>query len=183
MNSFGDSRGYLYTDGVGFRDLGSLGGRVEAWGINHAGQVVGSSRLPGGPPNVTHAFVWSEANGMQDIAAPPGIGYAQAYAINNLGLIVGESLLAENSFHAFLYQDGMMHDLNNLIDSGRDGHCGSRGMLASSGLIVGWGLHNGAERSFLLSRVPEPTTRVLVVLVGAVTGFRVVIRTERKVAK
>ena len=120
---------------------------------------------------------------MQDIGALPGIGYAQAYAINNLGLIVGESLLAENSFHAFLFQDGMMHDLNNLIDSAQGWTLRVAWDVSDSGLIVGWGLHNGAERSFLLSRVPEPTTRVLVVLVGAVTGFRVVIRTERKVAK
>jgi probable HAF family extracellular repeat protein len=162
-DSFGDARGYLYSDGVGFQDLGTLGGRVEAWGINDAGQIIGSSHLPGGPPNVVHAFVWSEATGMQDIGALPGVGFAEAYSINNLGSIVGDSLVAEGAFHAFLYRDGIMHDLNNLIDSSHGWTLRNAWDVSDTGFIVGWGLHNGAERSFLLTPVPEPTVLVLVI--------------------
>jgi probable HAF family extracellular repeat protein len=158
---------------VGFQDLGTLGGRVEAWGINDAGQIVGSSHLPGGPPNVVHAFVWSQATGMQDIGALPGIGFAEAYAINNLGLIVGDSLVAEGAFHAFLYRDGMMHDLNNLIDSTRGWTLGNAWDISDSGLIVGWGRHNGRTRSFLLSPVPEPRAFLLAICaISSCAGWR-----------
>ena len=39
-----------------------------------------------------------------------------AYAINNQGLIVGQALnLSTGASHAFIYQDGIMTDLNSLM--------------------------------------------------------------------
>jgi probable HAF family extracellular repeat protein len=38
-----------------------------------------------------------------------------AYAINNGGLIVGQSFGGPNGSHAFVYQNGMMTDLNSLM--------------------------------------------------------------------
>lgn len=162
VDSFGEARGYLYTDGAGYRDLGSLGGpRVEAWGINDAGQVVGSARLPGGPPNVTHAFVWSAASGMTDLGALPGGSFAQAYAINALGVLVGESETASAPRHAFVYRDGAMRDLNDLIVPATGWTLEIAWDVSDSGLIVGTGRLNGLERSFLLTPVPEPSSLAL----------------------
>jgi probable HAF family extracellular repeat protein len=179
-DSLGDSRGYLYTDVSGYRDLGSLGGyRVEAWGINDAGHLVGSSALPGG--NVVHAFVWSEATGMQDLGALPGSSYSQAYAINNLDVIVGESLVAESVFHAFLRGNGMMQDLNSLIDPSQGWTLRNAWDISNSGLIVGWGVHNGQARSFLLTPVPEASALVLAgCAFAAIVGFGRSWRTPRR---
>lgn len=162
QDALGQSRGYLYTDGAGYRDLGTLGGdRVEAWGVNDAGQVVGSSALLGGPPNVTHAFVWSAAGGMRDLGALSGDSYAQAYAVNALGVIVGESLGASGQFHAFVYRDGAMQDLNGLIAPAPGWTLEVAWDVSDSGLIVGWGQLNGQQRSFLLTPVPEPSALAL----------------------
>ena len=48
---------------------------------------------------------------MTDISALPGGSYSQGYGINNAGQITGDSDL-----HAFLYSNGVMMDLNSLID-------------------------------------------------------------------
>lgn len=60
-----------------------------------------------------------------------GGGYSQAYAINNLGQIVGESTTASGAFHAFLYSGGTMQDLGTPATSSR-----ATG-LNDSGQIVG----------------------------------------------
>jgi probable HAF family extracellular repeat protein len=162
VDSLGQARGYLYTDGAGYRDLGSLGGAaVQALGVNDAGQVVGSSALPGGSPNVTHAFVWSAAGGMQDLGALPGGSYAQAYAVNALGVIVGESEVASAPFHAFVYSRGAMRDLNGLIAPSPGWTLEVATAVSDTGLIVGWGHLNGQQRSFLLTPVPEPSSLAL----------------------
>ena len=44
-------RGFRFSDGVGFEDIGSLqGGRTGAAGIADSGTVVGSSWVAGSPP-------------------------------------------------------------------------------------------------------------------------------------
>jgi probable HAF family extracellular repeat protein len=67
----GQSHAFLYTQGSGLRDLGTLGGSTSApTGLNDAGQVVGSSTTASGS---THAFLWTPTDGMADITAISGI--------------------------------------------------------------------------------------------------------------
>ena len=83
---------------TGMQDLGTLPGSSSSGGIgiNNKGQVVGESG---------HAFIWSQASGMQDlnslIDASSGWTLFFAYAINDSGQITGSGLVNGQS-HAFL---------------------------------------------------------------------------------
>lgn len=78
------NRGFVYSNGVR-TDLGDLGygGDVVAYGINDAGQVVGSA-FNG---TVMNAFLY--ANGVMQELAPAGALFAAAYDINSVGVAVG----------------------------------------------------------------------------------------------
>jgi probable HAF family extracellular repeat protein len=101
-------------------DLGNIGGM--AWNtpasINLEGQIVGFAN-PSGDQNAGFnpiGFLWTETGGMQNLGTLAGYQNSIAYAINNHGLIVGQSFNGPNgASHAFIYQNGMMTDLNGLI--------------------------------------------------------------------
>jgi probable HAF family extracellular repeat protein len=108
----------LWDDGKAV-DLGNLGGTTGqaggnlAWAINDRGQVVGSSDLAGDA--TFHAFLWTNAAGMKDLGTLPGDAASSAAAINERGDVVGISLDQSFNPHAFLWQDGVMRDLNALV--------------------------------------------------------------------
>ena len=101
------SHAALFKGGVAV-DLGVLQGQVysRANGINAMSQVVGFS---GAERDVSEsrAFVWSSQTGMVDIGTLGG-AYAQAYAINDAGVITGASETQDmgpiKKTHAFIYR-------------------------------------------------------------------------------
>jgi probable HAF family extracellular repeat protein len=109
---------------------------------------------------------------MQDLGALPGGGYAQAYAVNALGVIVGTSEVASAPFHAFVYRDGAMRDLNGLIAPAPGWTLEIAWDVSDSGLIVGWGRLNGQQRSFVLTPVPEPSSLTLLATAAATALVR-----------
>jgi probable HAF family extracellular repeat protein len=112
--SLGHDHAFLYTNGQ-LTDLGAFsGGHSDAYGINDAGQVVGSSLVAGvdGGPNTWRAFEYS-SGALHEL----GIGgdFSIAWDINNAGQVVGEwRPSSENGSHAFVYKDGVVQDLGNL---------------------------------------------------------------------
>jgi probable HAF family extracellular repeat protein len=102
-------------------NLGNLGGK--GWNtpmaINHRGDIiVGFSDLAGDvsggvlSPNF-HAFIWTKESGkMTDIGVLPGDALSEALDVNDQGQVVGVSF---PSFHAFIYENGKMTDLNTLM--------------------------------------------------------------------
>lgn len=101
------------VDDIG-TDLGTLGGSSSsAYGMNDAGQVVGSSNPAGS--SALHAFRTSATGRISDsgtdLGALPGFTSSVAFAINNSGIVVGQS------GRAFIY-DNTMRDLNDLIPIG-----------------------------------------------------------------
>ena len=98
------SHAAVFQNGV-VQDLGVLAGQMysRANGINAMGQVVGYSG-PNRDSNNSRAFSWSSQTGMIDIGTLGG-AYAQAYAINDAGLITGtaQTSAAIGTTHAFLY--------------------------------------------------------------------------------
>jgi probable HAF family extracellular repeat protein len=101
-------------------NMGNLGGM--AWNtpasMNSKGEVVGFGN-PSGDQNAPFdamAFYWSQSTGMQPLGTLPLFANSIAYAINNHGLIVGQALNGPSPLsHAFIYQDGIMTDLNSLM--------------------------------------------------------------------
>ena len=99
-------------------NLGSLGGVMNnvALAINNRSQIVGISDLSGDA--TFHAFLWTKGNGMQDLGTLPGDFSSVAFGISNKGQVAGESCDANGNCRAFVWQEGVMTDLNTLIPDG-----------------------------------------------------------------
>jgi probable HAF family extracellular repeat protein len=105
--------------GSGNLDLGTLGGfNSSAYGINDSGQIVGSSALPGN--SAFHALLFSGTGSNNTDLGTLGGTDSHAYAINNAGVVVGNSQtgVGAGTFHAFIYSNGTMQDLNDLVVAG-----------------------------------------------------------------
>ena len=109
----------LYTHAASFsggavKDLGTLGGfNSSATGVNYSGTIVGFSDVSTIDLNTQHAFV-TTSTGLKDLGTLGGTGSSQAFAINDLGSIVGQSVIASGDIHAFSYQKGKLTDLGTL---------------------------------------------------------------------
>ena len=109
---------YLYRDKQ-IRSLGTLGGRnSSAADINDAGDVVGYAETGDIDEfgNVAlRPFLY--AGGAMRSLGTLGGDYALANGLNNAGAVVGESSVDTPdgpAYHAFLYENGAMRDLNAL---------------------------------------------------------------------
>jgi probable HAF family extracellular repeat protein len=128
----------------------------EGVDINNLGQVAGSSDLPG--DNTGHAFLWQKSTGMIDLGTLPGDFGSDADGINDLGQVVGGSWDAEGNDRAYLWQNGVMTDLNTLIPPDSPLY-----LIEASGTINDWGqiagialqISTGETHAFLAT----PTTR------------------------
>jgi probable HAF family extracellular repeat protein len=106
-------------------DIGNLGD--NAWNtpmaINQRGDIAGFAALPGSDPNAPalHAFLWTRGGGIRDLGTLPGDAISQALGINNLRQVVGLSCNASGACRAFLWQGGVMTDLNTLVAPGYSG--------------------------------------------------------------
>lgn len=110
----GHDHAFLYANGQ-MSDLGAFsGGHSDAYGINDAGAVVGTSLVAGvgGAPNTWRAF---EYGGGTLNELDTGGAYSIAWDINNAGQVVGEwGPAREGGSHAFVYKDGVLEDLGDL---------------------------------------------------------------------
>jgi probable HAF family extracellular repeat protein len=139
---------FLWDSG-GMTDLGTLGGEQSgAWDINESSQVVGSAQTAS---FVSHAFRW-EAGTMTDLALPGDTRFSTALAINEAGHVVGDVVEDLTQF-AFLWRDGKMLDLNNLIPVDSGWILLRANDINDSGQIVGYGVREGFAgfRAFLLT--------------------------------
>ena len=126
---------FLWEAGV-LTELPTLGGDwTEAWDINDGGQVIGTTsngqfevtptvdlypefRVP-----VRRAFLWQDGE-IRDLGTLGGQS-SEAIAINNLGQVIGRADAPEFGFPSefaadpidrpFLWQEGVMVDLNDLV--------------------------------------------------------------------
>ena len=104
-------------------DLGNLGGTGQPpalgnWAItiNNRGDIVGTSDVGDG---TNHAFLWTQETGkMQDLGTLEGDVDSGAVWINDEGDIVGISVDVTGNSRAFVRQNGVLVDLNDLVVSG-----------------------------------------------------------------
>jgi len=115
-------------------DLGNLGGKINnvAYDINNLGQVVGYSDLPG--DSTMHGYLWQKSTGMIDLGTLPGDVGSDADGINNLGQVVGGSWDADGNDRAYVWQNGVMTDLNTLIPADSPLY-----LIEATGTINDWG--------------------------------------------
>ena len=98
-------------------DLGNLG--APFWNtptnINQRGDVVGFAGAPNDPDgNFLQAFIWTAEGGMQALGFLPGDVHSEAYGINEKRQVVGLSCDADGNCRAFIWENGVMTDLNSL---------------------------------------------------------------------
>jgi probable HAF family extracellular repeat protein len=137
-------------------DLGNLGGETGqaggniAYDINYQGQVVGNSDLPG--DKTFHAFLWTKRTGMQDLGTLSGDVASVSISINDAGSVVGASLDANFNPRAFLWEKGVMTDLNTLIAGDSPLYLLTGCSINSRGEITGLGLTSTGETHTYLAR-------------------------------
>jgi probable HAF family extracellular repeat protein len=100
-------------------DLGSLGGNfAQGQAINENGQVAGWSTLDPAHNDPVHAF-FHDGTSMRDLGVLPNLPWSSATGLNNHGVVVGNVYAEINEedydTHAFVFREGKMWDLNELI--------------------------------------------------------------------
>jgi probable HAF family extracellular repeat protein len=108
-------------------EIPNLGGKTwhTPMDINAAGDVVGFSNPPGaGDPEgdfIAHAFLWTNgAATAKDLQTLNGDLFSEAFAINRQGQVVGVSFGGAVGSRAFLWQNGVLYNLNDLANVAPD---------------------------------------------------------------
>lgn len=130
-------------------DIGNLG--ADTWNtpiaINQQGDVVGFAGIPNGDLPVENfgAFIWTkELTKMQPL---PGLGedtHSEAWAINNDRQAVGVSCGAVCT--AVLWENGRVHDLNELVPSTYGGFLRTARHINEAGMITGQAIDAEGKR-------------------------------------
>ena len=106
----------LWQNGVP-TEIPNLGGHTwnTPTAINNAGTVVGFS-LPAGQDGTRNfeAFLWTQAGGLVRLGKLPGDIRAEALGVNENNQVVGLSRGGPNGRRAFIWQNGIMTDLNTM---------------------------------------------------------------------
>jgi probable HAF family extracellular repeat protein len=129
-----------------FHDLGTLGGTTSfARAVNSLGQVTGNAQLdPLEPAPRLNAFIWSPPSGpLQNIGVLPGSNnFSRGYAINDSGVIVGES--DNNSSMAFRWDP--VNGMTGLVRIAGGSFAGVAHGINNAGYIVGISSNGFASR-------------------------------------
>jgi probable HAF family extracellular repeat protein len=160
----GGTRQALVWDGTSVTSVGLGNTPAEANDINSYGNIVGRSAIPGPGSAFTEyrAFLSDESSTLNLGTLTTG-GHSVAFGINNHGVIVGAT--GVNS-RAFIWSEGVMTDLNSLIDPSAGWLLQEANAVNDRGEIIGFGTLEGVGvgRGFLLvpvNAVPEPRVWVL----------------------
>ncbi len=144
-------RAFLYHGGK-MISLGTLPGTdvSTATAINDSVQITGTASSLNF--EFGHAFLWSKGT-MIDLGVLPNDTISQANSINAWGQVVGSSSANTPTGidHAFLYSNGKMHDLNDMIPTNSGWVLSTATGINNRGQIVGSGLLNGVFNGFILS--------------------------------
>ena len=134
----------------------------EAHAINNHGDISGDYSIPvsQGQNNLKHAIVWSKGE-MITLGTLPGYSWSRANDINDAGIVVG--LCSESSIgnKAFIWRDGKMTALQDLLPPDSQIVAIQNAMaINNAGQITGRCTVDGANdtysAAFLLTPMPSP---------------------------
>jgi probable HAF family extracellular repeat protein len=134
-------------------DLGNLG--APFWNtptnINQRGDVVGFAGAPNDPDgNFLQAFIWTAEGGMQPLGFLPGDVHSEAYGINERRQVVGLSCDANGNCRAFIWENGVMKDLNDLKPASYTARLEQAKDINEEGEIAGRSIDaTGVRKAFL----------------------------------
>jgi probable HAF family extracellular repeat protein len=141
-------------------NLGNIGG--EAWNtpvsLNNHGQIVGFANTSGDQNAGLSptAFLWTQTTGMQALPFLDGDKNSIAFDINEKGQVVGQSAGPNDGpigLRAFLYENGVMMDLNSLIQPDSSLYLTNAQGINDRGEIAGTALDaSGVAVAFLAVR-------------------------------
>ena len=136
-------------------DIGTVGGS-QSWAnaINDSGTIVGGFYYPTGSGYDidAHPFVWSNGNAIDLLPEAEYGEFSQAIDINASSQIIGSS----NHGGSFLYQDGVIQYLNDLLPAGSGWDSVSAVAINDAGQIIGNGVRSGDTNvhAFIMNPVP-----------------------------
>ena len=172
---------YLDPGDTAAHDIGALTALGHnssiAFDVSSNGLITGSSSINGGADG--RAFLWSETDGMIEIALPTGTSTASGRGVNADGWVVGT---AGGTFAVpFLFDGTDTYSLQDLIALGGSGWVLDMGTssgafaIADDGTIIGRGMFNGQLTAFAMIRssaVPEPGSFSILGLIAISVVFR-----------
>jgi probable HAF family extracellular repeat protein len=166
QTKYGSSAGHAFIYDISTQsmtDLGTISGGTTsvATAINDSGRVVGIAGTANtGFYSGYHAFTYCDGT-MTDLGVPDGYSASYAYGINASGEIVGylnQIIDSAAYFYGFVYKDGKMTNLNDLIDPASGWTILEADAINDDGMIVGYGYNPNVwgDHALLLTPIPEP---------------------------
>ena len=163
-----NERAFLWEAGTGMQSLGVLPGANASYAsdINDSGVVVGNSGRYEG------AFLWDKDEGIQSLGTLGGT-WSTAYGINNSGQVVGTSEKSNGPVVAYLWEDGVMQDLNDLIDPASGWDLIDAYAINDAGQILGYGgrAGTGGELFLLTPVAPVPLPAVVWLMLSGLASL------------
>lgn len=102
------------------------------------------------------AFLWTRRESIRNLGTLPGDVYSEAHGINERRQVVGVSCDAAGNCRAFLWENGVMKDLNTLVAHGYGGALTAAQDINDLGVITGRAADpaTGARPAFLATPMP-----------------------------
>ena len=133
-------------------DIGNLGALLwnTPTNINQRGDVVGFAGALNDPDgNFLQAFIWTAKDGIQPLGFLPGDVHSEAYGINEKRQVVGLSCDADGNCRAFIWEKGVMRDLNDFKQAGYTARLEQARDINEAGEIAGRSIDAvGVRRAF-----------------------------------
>lgn len=140
----GQYRAFIANPGGPVQPIGSAEGVASA--ISGSGQVVGGIGTPAG----TRGFLWTASGGLTLLDTLGG-NSSGANGVNNAGAVVGNIYYSSGMRQPFLYEAGVMTNLNNLLPFGTQWQLEDAVAINERGQIAGNGLFSGIRMGYILS--------------------------------